>query len=203
MWPRPALEPLQARGSRQCVISGVSAPTPQPRQCGQRGCSLWEAHVGSFSGSASPWMAPLGATYLMVKARDSASRGRSPEVERLLPSRQPHAHLPVSPPMSFLQPKAHQLSVKSFSSPTQCSHCTSLMVGLVRQGYACDGECARPPRGRGAGVVKSRSLGWPHREGAPQAPPLAKPGPAAVEVLLQRTVHCSGAARAPAHPCLL
>ncbi|XP_003224114.1 serine/threonine-protein kinase MRCK beta isoform X8 [Anolis carolinensis] len=36
------------------------------------------------------------------------------------------------------KPKAHQLNIKSFSSPTQCSHCTSLMVGLIRQGYACD-----------------------------------------------------------------
>nr|XP_014344022.1 PREDICTED: serine/threonine-protein kinase MRCK beta isoform X1 [Latimeria chalumnae] len=36
------------------------------------------------------------------------------------------------------KPRAHQLTVKNFSSPTQCSHCTSLMVGLVRQGYACD-----------------------------------------------------------------
>ena len=37
------------------------------------------------------------------------------------------------------QPKAHQLSIKTFSSPTQCTHCTSLMVGLIRQGYACEG----------------------------------------------------------------
>ncbi|XP_075007131.1 serine/threonine-protein kinase MRCK beta isoform X12 [Calonectris borealis] len=36
------------------------------------------------------------------------------------------------------KPKAHQLNIKSFTSPTQCSHCTSLMVGLVRQGFACD-----------------------------------------------------------------
>uniref|UniRef100_A0A665X8L8 non-specific serine/threonine protein kinase n=1 Tax=Echeneis naucrates TaxID=173247 RepID=A0A665X8L8_ECHNA len=35
-------------------------------------------------------------------------------------------------------PKAHQLSIKTFSSPTQCSHCSSLMVGLIRQGYACE-----------------------------------------------------------------
>uniref|UniRef100_A0A8C2D7Q5 non-specific serine/threonine protein kinase n=1 Tax=Cyprinus carpio TaxID=7962 RepID=A0A8C2D7Q5_CYPCA len=34
--------------------------------------------------------------------------------------------------------KAHQLSIKTFSSPTQCTHCTSLMVGQVRQGYACE-----------------------------------------------------------------
>ncbi|KAM7396076.1 hypothetical protein PAMA_007377 [Pampus argenteus] len=37
-----------------------------------------------------------------------------------------------------LKPKAHQLSIKTFSSPTQCTHCTSLMVGLIRQGYACE-----------------------------------------------------------------
>uniref|UniRef100_UPI0037E7C42A serine/threonine-protein kinase MRCK beta isoform X4 n=1 Tax=Semicossyphus pulcher TaxID=241346 RepID=UPI0037E7C42A len=36
------------------------------------------------------------------------------------------------------KPKAHQLSIKTFSSPAQCTHCTSLMVGLTRQGYACE-----------------------------------------------------------------
>uniref|UniRef100_A0A8C2Q662 non-specific serine/threonine protein kinase n=1 Tax=Cyprinus carpio TaxID=7962 RepID=A0A8C2Q662_CYPCA len=36
------------------------------------------------------------------------------------------------------KPKAHQLSIKTFSSPTQCTHCTSLMVGQTRQGYACE-----------------------------------------------------------------
>ncbi|KAM4522872.1 serine/threonine-protein kinase MRCK beta isoform 3-T3 [Odontesthes bonariensis] len=36
------------------------------------------------------------------------------------------------------KPKAHQLSIRTFSSPTQCTHCTSLMVGLSRQGYACE-----------------------------------------------------------------
>uniref|UniRef100_H3CGT2 non-specific serine/threonine protein kinase n=1 Tax=Tetraodon nigroviridis TaxID=99883 RepID=H3CGT2_TETNG len=36
------------------------------------------------------------------------------------------------------KPRAHQLSIKTFSSPTQCTHCTSLMVGLARQGYACE-----------------------------------------------------------------
>ncbi|XP_069494212.1 serine/threonine-protein kinase MRCK beta isoform X2 [Ambystoma mexicanum] len=40
--------------------------------------------------------------------------------------------------LSIPKPKAHHLNIKSFSSPTQCTHCTSLMVGLVRQGYACE-----------------------------------------------------------------
>ncbi|KAJ8780245.1 hypothetical protein J1605_011848 [Eschrichtius robustus] len=44
----------------------------------------------------------------------------------------------VTPGTAHVVPKAHQFSIKSFSSPTQCSHCTSLMVGLIRQGYACE-----------------------------------------------------------------
>lgn len=52
-------------------------------------------------------------------------------------------------------------------------------------------------------MVKAWSPGRPHQEGAPQAPPLAEPGPAKVDVLLPQTVRCSGAARAPAYPCLL
>ncbi|XP_004376760.1 serine/threonine-protein kinase MRCK beta [Trichechus manatus latirostris] len=48
--------------------------------------------------------------------------------------------LPTTPALTLAgpKPKAHQFSIKSFSSPTQCSHCTSLMVGLIRQGYACE-----------------------------------------------------------------
>uniref|UniRef100_A0AAY5EPN5 non-specific serine/threonine protein kinase n=1 Tax=Electrophorus electricus TaxID=8005 RepID=A0AAY5EPN5_ELEEL len=53
-----------------------------------------------------------------------------------------HLILPLTfhpTPLSLCpQPKAHQLSIKTFSSPTQCTHCTSLMVGLIRQGYACE-----------------------------------------------------------------
>nr|XP_046229511.1 serine/threonine-protein kinase MRCK beta isoform X1 [Scatophagus argus] len=55
------------------------------------------------------------------------------------------APVPASPSPTYQssalttpKPKAHQLSIKTFSSPTQCTHCTSLMVGLIRQGYACE-----------------------------------------------------------------
>uniref|UniRef100_A0A8C7P746 Serine/threonine-protein kinase MRCK alpha n=1 Tax=Oncorhynchus mykiss TaxID=8022 RepID=A0A8C7P746_ONCMY len=48
-----------------------------------------------------------------------------------------------SPPHVFylsdnLLPKAHQFVVKSFSAPTKCNQCTSLMVGLIRQGCTCE-----------------------------------------------------------------
>uniref|UniRef100_A0A673MVB3 non-specific serine/threonine protein kinase n=1 Tax=Sinocyclocheilus rhinocerous TaxID=307959 RepID=A0A673MVB3_9TELE len=51
------------------------------------------------------------------------------------------ATTPVAPSPIYqptLSPKAHQLSIKTFSSPAQCTHCTSLMVGQIRQGYACE-----------------------------------------------------------------
>uniref|UniRef100_A0A8C7P7D7 non-specific serine/threonine protein kinase n=2 Tax=Oncorhynchus mykiss TaxID=8022 RepID=A0A8C7P7D7_ONCMY len=37
-----------------------------------------------------------------------------------------------------VNPKAHQFVVKSFSAPTKCNQCTSLMVGLIRQGCTCE-----------------------------------------------------------------
>ncbi|NXU54269.1 MRCKA kinase, partial [Turnix velox] len=36
------------------------------------------------------------------------------------------------------KPKAHQFVVKSFNTPTKCNQCTSLMVGLMRQGCTCE-----------------------------------------------------------------
>lgn len=38
------------------------------------------------------------------------------------------------------QSKAHQFVVKTFNTPTKCNRCTSLMVGLIRQGCTCEGK---------------------------------------------------------------
>uniref|UniRef100_A0A672S7L4 non-specific serine/threonine protein kinase n=1 Tax=Sinocyclocheilus grahami TaxID=75366 RepID=A0A672S7L4_SINGR len=35
-------------------------------------------------------------------------------------------------------PKAHQFVVKTFNAPTKCNQCTSLMVGIIRQGCTCE-----------------------------------------------------------------
>lgn len=43
-----------------------------------------------------------------------------------------------SMPISDSHFKSHQFLVRTFSSPTKCSHCTSLMVGLTRQGVVCE-----------------------------------------------------------------
>ncbi|KAM6462729.1 serine/threonine-protein kinase MRCK beta isoform 4-T4 [Liasis olivaceus] len=69
-----------------------------------------------------------------------ASAEQQQQEEPIRLQRMPAAPSPTIQSISLAvpKPKAHQLSIKSFSSPTQCSHCTSLMVGLIRQGYACD-----------------------------------------------------------------
>ncbi|XP_048829940.1 serine/threonine-protein kinase MRCK alpha isoform X6 [Brienomyrus brachyistius] len=36
------------------------------------------------------------------------------------------------------KPKVHQFVVKTFSVPTKCKQCTSVMVGLIRQGCVCE-----------------------------------------------------------------
>uniref|UniRef100_A0A8C8GP69 non-specific serine/threonine protein kinase n=1 Tax=Oncorhynchus tshawytscha TaxID=74940 RepID=A0A8C8GP69_ONCTS len=74
--------------------------------------------------------------------RVSVSARLSPSHE---PVPKPPAAAPAIPSPVYLtslltapKPKAHHLSIKTFSSPTQCTHCSSLMVGLFRQGYACE-----------------------------------------------------------------
>nr|KAF6485438.1 hypothetical protein HJG63_010642 [Rousettus aegyptiacus] len=63
------------------------------------------------------------------------------------------AHLPVHTPTikrrednsRILFPtkiKTHQFFLTNFTAPTKCHQCTSLMVGLIRQGCACDGYSA-------------------------------------------------------------
>ncbi|UYV73630.1 gek [Cordylochernes scorpioides] len=39
---------------------------------------------------------------------------------------------------STTAPKAHQFLVRTFVAPIKCNHCTSLMVGLIRQGAVCE-----------------------------------------------------------------
>lgn len=49
----------------------------------------------------------------------------------------------VAHPCPFVyspQSKAHQFVVKTFNTPTKCNRCTSLMVGLIRQGCTCEGK---------------------------------------------------------------
>uniref|UniRef100_A0A3P8Y097 Serine/threonine-protein kinase MRCK alpha n=1 Tax=Esox lucius TaxID=8010 RepID=A0A3P8Y097_ESOLU len=67
------------------------------------------------------------------------SRSRSPSTASMVspPEVSPNFR-PQPSSVSAPQPKAHQFVVKSFSVPTKCNQCTSLMVGLIRQGCTCE-----------------------------------------------------------------
>ena len=41
-------------------------------------------------------------------------------------------------PPGMMKPKLHQFIIRTFSSPLKCNHCTSLMIGLTRQGVVCE-----------------------------------------------------------------
>ncbi|XP_012601803.1 serine/threonine-protein kinase MRCK beta isoform X1 [Microcebus murinus] len=76
-----------------------------------------------------------------VSSSISVAANTEQQEDMARPSQRPPAvPLPTTQALALAgpKPKAHQFSIKSFSSPTQCSHCTSLMVGLIRQGYACE-----------------------------------------------------------------
>ncbi|XP_032718749.1 serine/threonine-protein kinase MRCK alpha isoform X19 [Lontra canadensis] len=71
---------------------------------------------------------------------EKASKGR-----RTVDSTPPPVHTPTlrkkACPGSTGFPakrKTHQFFVKSFTTPTRCHQCTSLMVGLIRQGCSCE-----------------------------------------------------------------
>ncbi|EZA60465.1 hypothetical protein DMN91_011208 [Ooceraea biroi] len=57
----------------------------------------------------------------------------SPLSHELLNKSSTHGQANLQP-----KPKSHQFLVRTFSAPTKCNHCTSLMVGLTRQGVVCE-----------------------------------------------------------------
>ncbi|XP_039761570.1 serine/threonine-protein kinase Genghis Khan isoform X7 [Pararge aegeria] len=62
--------------------------------------------------------------------------------------------------------KVHQFLVRTFSSPTKCNHCTSLMIGLTRQGVVCE-TCGLAVHTRCCGRVAPRCPLPPERSRRP------------------------------------
>ncbi|CAG9572655.1 unnamed protein product [Danaus chrysippus] len=62
--------------------------------------------------------------------------------------------------------KVHQFLMRSFSSPTKCNHCTSLMIGLTRQGVVCE-TCGLAVHTRCCGRVAARCPLPPERSRRP------------------------------------
>ncbi|XP_051003964.1 serine/threonine-protein kinase MRCK alpha isoform X13 [Acomys russatus] len=71
---------------------------------------------------------------------EKASRGRRIADSAPLPVHTPTLRKKGCPASTGFPPKrkTHQFFVKSFTAPTKCHQCTSLMVGLIRQGCSCE-----------------------------------------------------------------
>ncbi|XP_078212817.1 serine/threonine-protein kinase MRCK alpha isoform X32 [Callithrix jacchus] len=69
-----------------------------------------------------------------------ASKGRRTVDSTPLPVHTPTLKKKGCPGSTGFPPKrkTHQFFVKSFTTPTKCHQCTSLMVGLIRQGCSCE-----------------------------------------------------------------
>ncbi|XP_015923489.1 serine/threonine-protein kinase Genghis Khan isoform X7 [Parasteatoda tepidariorum] len=73
---------------------------------------------------------PPSVTSSKSNASDNSGEMVSAPVSPIIDTRP--AHLPPKPN------KAHQFLVRTFVAPLKCNHCTSLMVGLIRQGAVCE-----------------------------------------------------------------
>ncbi|XP_062523563.1 serine/threonine-protein kinase MRCK alpha-like [Corticium candelabrum] len=62
---------------------------------------------------------------------ESTSAPESPAITLLRPKK-------VVPSPKMPRGKPHHFQVKTFLKPTKCHHCTSIMIGLVRQGMCCE-----------------------------------------------------------------
>ncbi|XP_051042381.1 serine/threonine-protein kinase MRCK alpha isoform X13 [Phodopus roborovskii] len=71
---------------------------------------------------------------------EKASKGRRIADCAPLPVHTPTLKKKGCPASTGFPPKrkTHQFFVKSFTAPTKCHQCTSLMVGLIRQGCSCE-----------------------------------------------------------------
>ena len=98
------------------------------------GSSRSNASASDLSPSSELYSQPLGA----VPPPGARMQGQPPPPPP--PVAQPN--LAAAPHQGMIQvgpkAKAHQFLIRTFSSPLKCNHCTSIMVGLTRQGVVCE-----------------------------------------------------------------
>ncbi|XP_052476158.1 serine/threonine-protein kinase MRCK alpha isoform X2 [Carassius gibelio] len=138
---------VKHQDSQNSFLAFLNAPTSALDQfdrstaCGPAGKGRRIDSIDNFSLSNTPSREEDGRSQVTSHSRSPSSTSDMESQEVDLP--QGVAQTPTrsgysSSSHSTPKPKAHQFVVKTFSSPTKCNQCTSLMVGLIRQGCTCE-----------------------------------------------------------------
>ncbi|XP_026142340.1 serine/threonine-protein kinase MRCK alpha isoform X3 [Carassius auratus] len=93
--------------------------------------------IDNFSLSNTPSREEDGRSQVTSHSR-SPSTTSDMESQEQVDQPQRGAQTPMRSGYTTPKPKAHQFVVKTFNTPTKCNQCTSLMVGLIRQGCTCE-----------------------------------------------------------------
>uniref|UniRef100_A0A673SYU8 CDC42 binding protein kinase alpha n=1 Tax=Suricata suricatta TaxID=37032 RepID=A0A673SYU8_SURSU len=123
---------IEHRDSRHSFLAFLNTPTDGADQLETypvENTHVWNANVKVYSQSRSTSPSTSSETE-PVKPVDSTP----------LPVHTPTLRKKGCPGSTGLpaKRKTHQFFVKSFTTPTRCHQCTSLMVGLIRQGCSCE-----------------------------------------------------------------
>ncbi|XP_026142341.1 serine/threonine-protein kinase MRCK alpha isoform X4 [Carassius auratus] len=92
--------------------------------------------IDNFSLSNTPSREEDGRSQVTSHSRSPSTTSDMESQEVDQPQR--GAQTPMRSGYTTPKPKAHQFVVKTFNTPTKCNQCTSLMVGLIRQGCTCE-----------------------------------------------------------------
>ncbi|XDV42808.1 hypothetical protein PO909_011405 [Leuciscus waleckii] len=99
--------------------------------------------IDNFSLSNTPSREEDGRSQVTSHSRSPSTTSDLQESQEQVDQPQRGAQTPVqsgysSSGHSTPKPKAHQFVVKTFNTATKCNQCTSLMVGIIRQGCTCE-----------------------------------------------------------------
>ncbi|XP_042629498.1 serine/threonine-protein kinase MRCK alpha-like isoform X2 [Cyprinus carpio] len=139
---------VKHQDSQNSFLAFLNAPTSALDQfdrstaCGPSGKGRRIDSIDNFSLSNTPSREEDGRSQVTSHSR-SPSTTSDMESQEQVDQPQRGAQTPMrsgysSSAHSTPKPKAHQFVVKTFNAPTKCNQCTSLMVGLIRQGCSCE-----------------------------------------------------------------
>ncbi|XP_056112028.1 serine/threonine-protein kinase MRCK alpha isoform X3 [Rhinichthys klamathensis goyatoka] len=140
---------VKHQDSQNSFLAFLNAPTSALDQfdcstaCGPSGKGRRIDSIDNFSLSNTPSREEDGRSQVTSHSHSPSTTSDLQESQEQVDHPQRGAQTPVrsgysSSGHSTPKPKAHQFVVKTFSTATKCNQCTSLMVGIIRQGCTCE-----------------------------------------------------------------